>query len=114
HTRQFPYRTYVITAKVPKESCQDGLYWDTDDPYHYIRTDESDEPGKWLLTAGGEDHKTGQDENSEERFRMLEQWLRKRFPVTDVKYHWSGQVLEPNDGLAFIGKNPGDENVYVV
>src|SRR5690606_37118878 len=70
--------------------------------------------GKWLLTAGGEDHKTGQDENSVERFRMLEQWLRKRFPVTEVKYHWSGQVLEPNDGLAFIGKNPGDENVYVV
>ena len=30
-------------------------------------------------------------------------------------YHWSGQVLEPVDCLAFIGRNPMDhDNVYVV
>src|SRR5262249_2330504 len=27
---------------------------------------------------------------------------------------WSGQVLEPHDGLHFIGKNPGDSHIYIV
>jgi Rieske Fe-S protein len=31
-----------------------------------------------------------------------------------VSFRWSGQVLEPADGLAFIGRNPMDkDNVYV-
>ena len=29
-------------------------------------------------------------------------------------YRWSGQVMEPVDGVAFIGRNPGDAHVYVV
>ena len=50
-----------------------------------------------------------------DRFRKLERWARKRFPIVDVKYRWSGQVIETMDGLAFIGKDPsGLENVYVV
>lgn len=34
--------------------------------------------------------------------------------MKEVVYNWSGQVLEPVDSLAFIGKNPGDENVYII
>jgi glycine/D-amino acid oxidase-like deaminating enzyme len=31
-----------------------------------------------------------------------------------IAYDWSGQVLEPLDGLAFIGRNPGkEENIYI-
>jgi len=32
----------------------------------------------------------------------------------DVQWRWSGQVMEPVDSVAFIGRNPGDKNVYVV
>ena len=33
----------------------------------------------------------------------------------EVKYKWGGQVMEPVDGLAFIGHNPLDaDNVYTV
>jgi Rieske Fe-S protein len=28
-------------------------------------------------------------------------------------YRWSGQVLEPVDSLAFIGRNPGNKNIYI-
>jgi Rieske Fe-S protein len=28
-------------------------------------------------------------------------------------YKWSGQVMEPIDSLAFIGRNPGDDNIYI-
>ena len=30
-----------------------------------------------------------------------------------MAFRWSGQVLEPNDYMGFIGRNPGDENVYI-
>jgi Rieske Fe-S protein len=32
----------------------------------------------------------------------------------EVTHHWSGQVMEPMDALAYIGRNPGDENVWIV
>ena len=111
HTKQFPYRTYAIGATIAPNSVTRALYWDTLDPYHYIRV-----TGDGMLIVGGEDHKTGQDdEGPVKRFRKLERWARKRFPIEDVKYRWSGQVLETMDGLAYIGKDPsGLDNVYVV
>ena len=34
--------------------------------------------------------------------------------VADPEFQWSGQVMNSIDGLAFIGRNPGDEpNVYM-
>ncbi|HET9432765.1 MAG TPA: FAD-dependent oxidoreductase, partial [Chitinophagaceae bacterium] len=72
-----------------------------------------------LLIAGGGDHKTGQAEKEqipeEERYEKLIDWTAKRFPqIRDVVYRWSGQVMEPLDSLAFIGKNPGNENIYII
>jgi Rieske Fe-S protein len=70
--------------------------------------------GGEVLIVGGEDHRTGQADDTEERFTRLERWIRERVPAAqDVLYHWSGQVLEPADSLAFIGRNPGDEHVFV-
>ena len=91
-----------------------GLYWDTLDPYHYIRVEESD--GYDLLIVGGEDHKTGQDLAPFDRYTALEAWTRERFKnVQDIVYRWSGQVMEPTDGLAFLGENPmDDKNVYII
>jgi glycine/D-amino acid oxidase-like deaminating enzyme/nitrite reductase/ring-hydroxylating ferredoxin subunit len=125
HTKQHPYRTYVIGALIPKGSIDYALWWDTGDmkskwvtdPYHYVRlqpfNDEHD-----LLIAGGEDHKTGQAEDEkipeENRFAHLEVWTKRRFPMMkEIIYHWSGQVLEPVDSLAFIGRNPGNKNIYI-
>ena len=126
HTKQFPYRTYVMAAKVPKGSLPHALWWDTGDqqskwvtaPYHYVRLERLDDQSD-LLIVGGEDHKTGQaDEEGipeQERYTALIDWARKRFPVMgEVMYRWSGQVMEPVDYMAFIGKNPGDEQVYII
>jgi glycine/D-amino acid oxidase-like deaminating enzyme len=33
HTKQAPYRTYVIAGRVPHGAVPDALYWDTLDPY---------------------------------------------------------------------------------
>jgi glycine/D-amino acid oxidase-like deaminating enzyme len=113
HTKQAPYVTYVIGLRVPKDSVTRALYWDTGDPYHYVRLQT--ENGYDVLIVGGEDHKTGQANDGEERFGRLEEWTRERFPqAEEVQYRWSGQVMEPVDGLAFIGRNPLDaDNVYI-
>jgi Rieske Fe-S protein len=113
HTKQAPYVTYAIGIRVPKDSVTRALYWDTGDPYHYLRLQREDDHD--ILIVGGEDHKTGQENDGNERFARLEQWTRERFPqALEVEYRWSGQVMEPVDGLAFIGRNPlDDDNVYI-
>jgi Rieske Fe-S protein len=113
HTKQAAYRTYVIGIGVPKQTVTKALFWDTQDPYHYIRLQEAE--GHDVLLVGGEDHKTGQADDAGERFSRLEAWTRERFPtVGEIEFRWSGQVMESMDSLAFIGRNPGDKNIYVV
>jgi glycine/D-amino acid oxidase-like deaminating enzyme/nitrite reductase/ring-hydroxylating ferredoxin subunit len=124
HMKQAPYRTCVIAAVVPRGSVPAALYWDTPDPYHYVRIQRLQEPMAGALSGGvlydalvvgGEDYKTAHDDDVVERWDRLEQWMRERWPqAREVIYRWSGQVLEPNDYIAFIGRNPdGAENVYM-
>lgn len=114
HTKQAGYRTYVIGARVPQGRIPHVLLWDTLDPYHYVRLQPLDDSYD-VLIVGGEDHKTGQADDMDARYARLETWTRERFPATErVEYRWSGQVMEPVDGLAFIGRNPLDaDNVFV-
>ena len=123
HTKQAPYMTYVIGARVPRRSVARALYWDTEDPYHYVRLQEWQRreldaaSQKWdILIVGGEDHKTGQADDTDQRHSHLESWARERFPMMEsVEFTWAGQVMESLDGLAYIGRNPGDEeNVFIV
>jgi glycine/D-amino acid oxidase-like deaminating enzyme/nitrite reductase/ring-hydroxylating ferredoxin subunit len=115
HTKQAPYRTYVIGARVPAGAMPHALYWDTLEHYHYVRLAAvPGDPAHDMLVVGGEDHKTGHANDMDERFARLEAWARERFPIGAVELRWSGQVLEPMDHMAFIGADPGGQrNVYV-
>lgn len=113
HTKQAPYRTYVIAAEIPRGSVTRALFWDTSDPYHYVRLQDYGE--RELLIVGGEDHKTGQEEHPEQCWESLIEWTRGKFPTAgEIAFRWSGQIIEPIDGLAFIGRNPADKHVYIV
>ncbi|MGM8228985.1 FAD-dependent oxidoreductase [Cellvibrio sp. ARAG 10.3] len=117
HTKQAPYQTYVVGVRVPKGSVPRVLLWDTGDPYYYVRLAEDDQqPDYDILVVGGADHKTGHDKHPQHRYDQLEQWVRERFPMAlSVEYRWSGQVMEPADGLAYLGRNPlGDKNTYII
>jgi glycine/D-amino acid oxidase-like deaminating enzyme/nitrite reductase/ring-hydroxylating ferredoxin subunit len=115
HTKQAPYRTFVVGLRVASGSVPWVQYWDTLDPYHYVRIAGRLDERHDLLIVGGEDHKTGQQDDAGERFARLVAWASERFPVLgEAIYRWSGQVMEPIDSLAFIGRNPGDNHVYVV
>ena len=115
HTKQAAYRTYVVAFRMRPGMVARALYWDTADPYHYVRTQRT-EDGQELLIVGGEDHKTGQADESGQRFARLAAWTLQRVPdAGEIAFQWSGQVMEPVDALAFIGRNPGGpDNVYVV
>ncbi len=115
HTKQHAYRSYVIAAPVPRGSLSAALLWDTAHPYHYARVSQRDDDSDDVLIVGGEDHKTGQEDDAEIRYGRLDQWARERFPMMgEIETRWSGQVMEPVDAVAYIGLNPGDENIWVV
>ncbi len=115
HVPKLPaYRTYVIGARVPKGSVEKALFWDTADPYRYVRTQEEAEHD--VLIVGGKDHRTGQEDDANRRFANLWQWTKTRFPMAEeILYKWSGQFFETHDGLAFIGRFSNSEpNVYLI
>jgi glycine/D-amino acid oxidase-like deaminating enzyme len=122
--KQAPYQTYAIAARLTPETITTALYWDTEDPYHYVRLhratnrelgEDNDEPVD-ILIAGGEDHEAGQAQDAGARFARLEGWMRELVPdAGPVECRWAGRIMETVDGLAFIGRNPLDaDNVYII
>ncbi|MEO7931707.1 MAG: FAD-dependent oxidoreductase [Chthoniobacterales bacterium] len=95
------YSTYAVEGKIPTGTVPEMLWWDTADPYLYLRIDHHEDGDVAIL--GGEDHKTGQELNTEERFERLEAKLRELLPGVALERRWSGQVVEPVDGLPYIG-----------
>jgi glycine/D-amino acid oxidase-like deaminating enzyme/nitrite reductase/ring-hydroxylating ferredoxin subunit len=106
-TRLARYQTYVVSGPSPLEF--DGLFWDLDEPYHYMRSVKVD--GQSHLIVGGEDHKTGQEPDTRAAFDRLASYAR-RLGVT-VDRAWSSQVVATVDGLPMIGRNAASANVFV-
>jgi glycine/D-amino acid oxidase-like deaminating enzyme/nitrite reductase/ring-hydroxylating ferredoxin subunit len=113
HSKMSPYRSYVVGFGIDRGALPDALYWDTEEPYHYVRLQPGDN-GKDFVLVGGEDHKSGEADDADRRFQRLEKWARAKMPMLkDVTHCWSGQVLDTIDYAGFIGKNPGSEYIYV-
>ncbi|KAL2023279.1 hypothetical protein VTK56DRAFT_3017 [Thermocarpiscus australiensis] len=107
------YRTYCIAVRIPKGSVEDCLLYDNAEEYKYVRLTACDDKDDYLV-VGGCDHKVGQEETLP-RFDELEKWTRERFTQAgNVDYRWSGQIMEPIDFMAFIGKNQGNDKIYIV
>lgn len=112
HLRCAPYRSYAMAMKLKDEQYPEDLAYDMEDPYHYYRTQYIN--GEPYLIAGGEDHKTAHQQNTQSCFRNLEAHVRRHFNVSEVTHCWSSQYFEPDDGIPYIGHLPGhSNNVYV-
>ena len=96
------YSSYALGAKVPQNLYPEACFWDTATPYDFLRIDHHDDHD--YLIFGGEDHKTGQVTDTEERYQRLEQRLLSLLPPAQIDSRWSGQVIETPDGLPFIGE----------
>lgn len=97
------YTTYVLGARLPLGAVPEGLYWDTADPYEYLRIEERDD--HLYAIFGGEDVKTGQESSVDEVFDKLTRRLFTVLPQATVERRWLGQVIETDDGMPFIGEN---------
>ncbi len=102
------YQSYVLAATV-RTTLPDALFWDDSHPYYYVRRATDD--GRTIL-VGGKDHRTG-DGDEARAVADLEAWLRERFDVEQIVSQWSAELFEPTDGLPFIGKVAGKENVWI-
>ena len=113
HTKMAPYRSYAMAFEIKAGALPDALYWDTLDPYHYVRLQPGDQQKDYVI-VGGDDHKSGEADDATLRFDALGAWARNLIPALSEETHrWSGQVLETIDYAAFIGRNPGNKNIYV-
>jgi nitrite reductase/ring-hydroxylating ferredoxin subunit len=105
----------VAAFEVPKGAVPDALYWDTLDPYHYVRIQPAGDHD--LLLVGGEDHKTGQLVETQIAFATLRAYVAAELGSSFKPVHeWSGQIIETADELPFIGLNAGSllhRNEYV-
>jgi len=92
-----------------------GLFWDSMNPYHFIRAANWEGPSgpERVLIIGGEDHKTGAKERTEKCYHQLRLFARNYFGAEEVVATWSGQIIEPVDGLPYIGLNPHSRDVYL-
>lgn len=112
--KQAPYQTYVVGAEVTPGAVPIGLYWDLEDPFHYVRVQRRRHQRADLLLIGGEDHRAGQSqEPAGAHYERLADWGRQLVPECGpLVASWSGQVIESVDGLGFHGRlEPG---MYVI
>lgn len=97
------YTTYVLGARLPPGTVPEGLYWDTHDPYEYLRIEQRED--HLFAIFGGEDVKTGQERDTEQVFEKLSRRLHELLPQAAVERRWLGQVIETDDGMPFIGEH---------
>lgn len=102
------YVTYILELAVPKGKYPEGIYEDMDNPYHYFRVDPGlGKGGKDRVIIGGEDHREElkSKKMEEKSYAALEEYVEEIFGREyPIVRRWSGYILEPIDGLAFIGE----------
>jgi glycine/D-amino acid oxidase-like deaminating enzyme/nitrite reductase/ring-hydroxylating ferredoxin subunit len=97
------YTSYVVAGHVKKGRVPDALFSDTGDPYDYLRIEPHRDHD--FVIFGGDDHKTGQVDDTNSCFDAVRRRLESLLPGVDVTHHWSGQVIETPDGLPYLGRN---------
>jgi Rieske Fe-S protein len=101
-TRLALFTSYVVSALRPGDDSLLGCYWDTSSPYRYVRIDRAARGVR--VIAGGEDHKTGQADDTRDAYAAVEAWASPLLDGGAIRHRWSGQVVETSDGLPIIGE----------
>lgn len=81
----------------------DGLLWEFSNPYHYWRSLRWQ--GKSYVLVGGQDHKTSEKVDAEDKYAALEAYARKRWDLGPVAAGWCDEIYQSRDGLPFIGRS---------
>jgi len=110
-TRIYPERSYVVAINA-KEKYPGGMYINAEEPARSLRNQMTDN-GE-LIFVGGNHHKTGQGEDTENHYKALIDFAARTFTVEDIPYRWSTQDCMTLDGIPYTGhftsKTP---NMYI-
>lgn len=108
------YRSYCIAIQAPKGAYKDVLLYDNGDLYVYVR-ETAYHNSKYEYTAVRTTKLGRRPPRLRKALSALEAWTRAHYPfVEETEFRWSSQIVEPNDYMAFIGKNMGpDRNAYI-
>jgi glycine/D-amino acid oxidase-like deaminating enzyme/nitrite reductase/ring-hydroxylating ferredoxin subunit len=110
-TRIYPDRSYIIGARI-EEKFPDGMYINTDQPTRSLRSQETN--GEQMVLFVGENHKTGQGEDTSSHYKNLIDFARETFTTRDILYRWSTQDYTTMDEVPYIGKlTGGSSNIFV-
>jgi glycine/D-amino acid oxidase-like deaminating enzyme len=102
------YKSFVLGAKIPLSTLPQALFWDTSDPYDYLRIDTYQD--HQLAIFGGDDVQISSEQAGKpyvhERsiFAQLQRRLCALLPDAVVSHQWSGEVVVSSDGFPFIGE----------
>ena len=105
--RMTPSRSYAVAFRSPGEPPS-GMYISVDQPIRSIRS-----AGDGYTIVGGEAHPSGQEVDTEARYRALASWSQDRFGNSDVDYRWSAQDYRSVDGLPFVGPLGSSGRVFM-
>lgn len=110
--------TYAIVGEISEDDhshLRDTLFWNTADPYIYMRTTDDNR-----VLIGGEDEEfidaAKRDNLISEKAVKLEKKLRKLLPGIRFRtdFAWAGTFGETKDGLPYIGRHPNFPSAYFV
>jgi glycine/D-amino acid oxidase-like deaminating enzyme/nitrite reductase/ring-hydroxylating ferredoxin subunit len=110
-TRIHPKRSYVVAAALG-DQAPDGMFINGGSPTRSVRTAPF-EGGRRLLLVGGEGHRVGHDDQTDERYGVLERFMGERFKVGETIFRWSTQDNQSVDRLPYIGRVGGEGELYV-
>lgn len=112
------FSTYAIISEVNEslyKKFNDILFWNTDNPYLYMRTSDD---GRFLI--GGEDKQfrdpIRRDILIAQKAKQLVRAFQKTFPKTEFRldFAWAGTFGSTEDGLPYIGKHKAFARSYFV
>ncbi|WP_017299143.1 FAD-dependent oxidoreductase [Nodosilinea nodulosa] len=110
--KTYPQRSYLVAGPIEASRAPQGMYIGVGEGYRSIRTTPTNDGGL-LLLVGGEGHKVGTDDATDERFQRLESYLHSTFGV-EPAYRWSSQDMYSFDKLPYIGTlTPAHHHTYV-
>jgi glycine/D-amino acid oxidase-like deaminating enzyme/nitrite reductase/ring-hydroxylating ferredoxin subunit len=107
-----PHRSYAVCAPIDESAAPNGMFINAGLPTRSVRVLRDGE--RTLLNVGGEGHKPGAEDDTEQRYRTLEEFMRQHWPQAgEVAYSWSTQDYMSVDKVPFIGRlRRGSEHVY--
>ncbi|NLY36299.1 MAG: FAD-dependent oxidoreductase [Tissierellia bacterium] len=111
YARIFTERSYVLGIHA-KEKYPGGMYISAGGPGRSLRAQDTDN-GELILVVG-DNHKTGQGEDTLKHFEALLGFAKNNFTLIDVPYRWSTQDCVTLDGIPYVGHYSADTpNLYL-